>query len=118
MDKIARRMHWAVVGNHHKNPTAVRVVDHLRNCGKTVTAVTPSKGETLKGIEPLEAVNFIINPVVGIDVLNQVTELGVKHVWFQPGACSDELRESCKKHDISLYEGCVLVEMSAGSSSL
>ena len=102
MERIARSMRWAVVGNHHKNPTAVRVADHLRNCGKVVTTVTPGKGESLKGIDSLEAVNFIINPITGMDVLKQATEMGVKDVWFQPGACSDE----------------VLIEMTTKNSAL
>lgn len=54
---------------------------------------------------------MVINPVKGIEYLNQIQQLDIKYVWFQPGAESMELVEKAMANGMNVvYNKCVLVE--------
>ena len=62
------------------------------------------------GGPPVDAVNLVVNPSIGIDVVRQAADLGVKRIWAQPGAESREIAAFCRDRDLAYVEGCVLVE--------
>ena len=43
--------------------------------------------------------------------VEQLPALGVKKVFIQPGAESADILEYCKKEEIEVFQGCVMVEL-------
>lgn len=39
----------------------------------------------------IDTVVMVVNPLLGISIVKQALQLGVKKFWFQPGAQSDEI---------------------------
>ena len=70
----------------------------------------------LKDPEPesVECVDLVVNPTMGIDVVEQMAALGIRNLFVQPGAGSKELSSRCEELGIAVHEGCVLVELPAG----
>ncbi|QCX32810.1 CoA-binding protein [Caloramator sp. E03] len=112
---------WAVVGNiHNKDKFAYKIYKFLKDKGYTVYPVDPT-GKNVDGEktytsllelpEVPESVNMVINPVKGIEYLNQIHQLDIKYLWFQPGAESMELVERALANNINVvYNKCVLIE--------
>jgi len=109
---------WAVVGSHGKNPICDRLVHRLLAGNKKVFRVNPSAptgaadlATSLRACdEPIDVVDLVINPVKGVEVVNEMGRLGIKNLWIQPGAGSPEILELAKKLNINVHQGCVLVE--------
>jgi len=119
MEQTLRMRNWAVVGASPKRDRASnQIVRELDERGFTVYPVRPATPEieglacyaSLADVQgQIEVVDLVVNPEVGIRVMEQVRELGIKYVWVQPGAESDEIRRFAEKHDIVAVEACVLV---------
>ena len=59
-----------------------------------------------------DIVNFVVPPQITIKVAQKAIDLGITHLWFQPGSESDELEELLREnHDIKyLINSCIMVE--------
>ena len=56
--------------------------------------------------------DLCIAPTVGLGIVQQATTaLGVRNVFIQPGAESDDILSYCQQHGINVHQGCVLREM-------
>ncbi|WDC83648.1 CoA-binding protein [Caloramator sp. mosi_1] len=54
---------------------------------------------------------MVINPVRGEKYIDEAAEVGIKYVWFQPGAESFEVIEKAKNYGMQVvHSKCVLVE--------
>lgn len=111
---------WAVVGSVSNNQKyAYRIYHFLKNKGYEVYGVDPSgqdvDGEkTYKMLSELplkpEAVDMVINPIKGIEFVKEANKLGIDHIWFQPGAESDELIKLSREFAMELvFNDCVMV---------
>ena len=61
---------------------------------------------------PIDVLDLCIAPTVGLSIVQQATsQLGVKNVFIQPGAESDDILSYCKQHGVNVHQGCVLREM-------
>lgn len=112
---------WAVVGAS-PNPERYshQIMTLLRERGYTVLPVRPGRDEidglpcyaTLSDIpEPPDVVDMVVNPSIGLGVMEEVKRLGIKHVWLQPGSESPEILEFARANGIAAYEACVLVAL-------
>ena len=130
---------WLVVGDV-LNPTkpAHTIVNHLTQRHRTVYPVNPripdadlitqrdkrraagDRSETeqdvqnsVKAVEgrSVDVLDLCIAPAVGLSVVREAHELGIKNVFIQPGAGSDEIVEYCKANGMAVHQGCVLREM-------
>lgn len=110
---------WAVVGAS-QNPTRYgnKIVHRLQDSGFNVLPVSPNYTEidgmktypSLLSIEePIDVVNFVVNPAIGLKVLDEVIELGIKRIWLQPGADGKEVVKKAKENGIEVIEACILV---------
>ena len=112
----------ALVGasnNHHKFGN--RIYLDLRSKGYDVIPVNP-KDKQIEGdqayasigmIEELpDIVNFVVPPPVAMKVAQEAVELGIKHLWFQPGSESNELETWLKGTNRIKYlvNSCIMVE--------
>jgi len=61
-----------------------------------------------KGVEVLD---LCIAPAVGLGIVREANELGIRNVFIQPGASSDEIVEYCKANGMAVHQGCVLREL-------
>ncbi|SKA96402.1 hypothetical protein SAMN05443428_1213 [Caloramator quimbayensis] len=112
---------WAVVGSiHNKEKFAYKIYKFLQEKGYIVYPVDPS-GKSIDGKKSYtsllelpeipDAVDMVINPVKGVEYINQIKQLEIKYLWFQPGAESMELIERASSSGINVvYNKCVLVE--------
>ena len=112
----------ALVGasnDHHKFGN--RIYLDLRSKGYDVVPVNP-KDKQIEGdqayasigmIEELpDIVNFVVPPPVAMKVAQEAVELGIKHLWFQPGSESNELETWLKGTNRIKYlvNSCIMVE--------
>ena len=126
---------WAVVGDV-LNPSkpAHTIVQHLSQRHRHVYPINPRiKDADLPGLthahpdseyqhavsnsvgsvegKGVEVLDLCIAPTVGLGVVQQAKALGVRKVFIQPGAESDDILQYCKQNDIDVHQGCVLREM-------
>ena len=112
----------ALVGasnNHHKFGN--RIYLDLRSKGYDVVPVNP-KDKQIEGdrayasigmMEELpNIVNFVVPPPIAMKVAQEAVELGIKHLWFQPGSESDKLETWLKGTNGIKYliNSCIMVE--------
>lgn len=110
---------WAVVGaSQDRSRYGYTIVKRLDESGFNVFPVSPKYADidgikaypSLSDIDgPIDVVNFVVNPSIGIHILDEVIKLGIKRIWIQPGAESDQLIEKAKMNDIEVLEACILV---------
>ena len=93
----------------------------LRNKGYHIVPINPNENK-IKGdkayasIDMMDSlpdiVNFVVPPQIAIKVAQKAIDLGITHLWFQPGSESDELEELLRKnHGIKyLINSCIMVE--------
>jgi hypothetical protein len=93
----------------------------LRNKGYHIVPINP-KEKKIEGdkayvsIDMMDSlpdiVNFVVPPQIAIKVAQKAIDLGITHLWFQPGSESDELEELLREnHDIKyLINSCIMVE--------
>ena len=113
---------WAVVGaSTNRQKFGYKVLKRLMDKGYKVYPVNPNYKE-IDGIkcypalgdlpELPGAVSVIVPPAAGLVLLEEAAGLGIKKLWFQPGAESDEIMEKAEKLGLELvYNRCVLIEL-------
>ncbi len=114
----------AVVGaTDHPTKYGGIIYRDLKAKGYPVFAVNPYR-ETVDGdqcwpsVKDLPETPTIVVLVVpakrGLGVLEDCAEAGVKNIWVQPGASSNELMDSMDRHGFDwLAEACVMVRARA-----
>ena len=98
-----------------------KIYRDLRSKGYDVVPVNP-KDKQIEGdraytsigmMEELpDIVNFVVPPPVAMKVAQEAVELGIEHLWFQPGSESDELETWLKGTNGIKYliNSCIMVE--------
>ena len=112
----------ALVGaSNNRHKFGNRIYLDLRSKGYDVIPVNP-KDKQIEGdlayasIEMIEElpdiVNFVVPPPVAMKVAQEAVELGIKHLWFQPGSESNELETWLKGTNRIKYlvNSCIMVE--------
>ncbi|RCW41860.1 MULTISPECIES: CoA-binding protein [unclassified Halanaerobium] len=113
---------WAVVGaTDKKNCFGYMIVKELQKHNYNVYPVNPNH-EEIDGIkcypdldsinENIDVVDMVVNPKIGIKIMENVKDNNIKYVWLQPGARSDEIREYAAENDINLVEDCIYAILS------
>ncbi len=103
-----------------KNKYGYKVLKNLKKRGfDTLYPINPNYEEIegfkcyddLKSIpDKIDLLVFIVPPSVGLRVLRDVSTLGLKNVWFQPGAESKEIEEFCRKYNLNYsFYRCIMV---------
>ena len=126
MEKIIAEMFekksWAVVGAT-QNPSKFgnKIFKKLQRNGYDVAPINPvyddvegvATFENLSAMsEKPECVNVVVSPERAMNALNEAIELGIKYIWFQPGAFNEEIIERAETAGVNIvYHACVLVEL-------
>lgn len=126
MEKLIQEMLempvWVVVGaTQHKDKFGYRIFNRLNDAGYKVYPVNPFYSEiecsecfpSLKALpEVPDCVNMVVGPVKAAPFIDEAAELGIKRMWFQPGAFDDETIALAESKGIAVvYHHCVLVEL-------
>jgi predicted CoA-binding protein len=54
---------------------------------------------------------FVLPPKIGIKILEDVKNLKIKTVWFQPGAESEDNIKFCTENNISyIANSCIMIQ--------
>ena len=112
----------ALVGaSNDRSKFGNRIYRDLRSKGYNVIPINP-KDENIEGdkaytsIQMMEQlpdiVNFVVPPPIAMKVAQNVVELGVEYLWFQPGSESNEIENWLKDTDGIKYliNACIMVE--------
>ncbi|MFW6030529.1 MAG: CoA-binding protein [Halanaerobiales bacterium] len=121
-EKTMEMKKWAVVGATIKEDRfGYKIVKRLKDRGYQVYPVNP-KFDQVAGIDcynsisdiddKIDVVDIVVNPKVGIKVMQEIKEKDINYVWLQPGTRSDEIREFAEKEDIQIIEDCIYAALS------
>lgn len=58
-----------------------------------------------------EVVNMVVTPKRGYAVVDEAEQLGISHIWFQPGTHDDALLSYTEEKGMTALTACVLVAM-------
>lgn len=126
MEKLIQEMLekpiWAVVGaTQNKDKFGYRIFNRLNDAGYEVYPVNPFYSEiecsecypSLKALPVIpDCVNMVVGPAKAAPFIEEAAELGIKRMWFQPGAFDDATIALAESKGISVvYYNCVLVEL-------
>lgn len=108
---------WAVVGARPDRETmGYKIPMLLEEKGYTVYLVNPNYDEidgrkvysSLLDIgEEVDCVDIIVNPKISLKVLDEVAQLGIKYVWFQPGTIDKDVIKKAREYGIEYVKDCV-----------
>ena len=98
-----------------------RIYRNLRTKGYNIIPINPKENKiegdkAYASIEMMDKlpdiVNFVVPPQVAIKVAQKAIDLGITHLWFQPGSESNELEELLRVNpDLKyLINSCIMVE--------
>lgn len=114
---------YAVVGaSENRDKYGNKVLRCYLQNDRQVVPVNP-RSETVEGLEcyrdlasipePVDAVSVITPPSISEQVIADAAELGIKHVWLQPGAENSRCIELGEELGLNLVAGgpCLLVAL-------
>jgi uncharacterized protein len=117
---LLNHQNYAVIGiSEDPQRYSYKIFKKLQEKGKTVYGVNPRLESfennpvyaSLEAIgSPIDIAVFVVNPKFGIDYLQHVKDLNIKHVWLQPGTIDDALLEKAKALDLQVTQSCVLAQ--------
>jgi hypothetical protein len=61
--------------------------------------------------QSIDVVDFVVNPSIGEKLIHQVSQLGIKNIWLQPGARSVEIDRLAEEFDMNVVKDCVLAAL-------
>ncbi len=112
---------WAVVGaTDNKAKFGYKIFKFLRDAGIDVYPVNPGLAEVMGQVcypslkdlpvKP-DAVNVVVPPKVGEQIMRDCAELGIKNVWLQPGADAESVVQLAQQLDLNVVCACIMVEL-------
>lgn len=115
---LTNNQNYAIIGMHPDETTyAYKIYQLLKEKGKTVYGLNPKYEEAagdklyknLKDLnKPVDVAVFVVNPKIGIHMLETAKEQKIKHIWLQPGTIDDEFLAKAAELELNVTEACVL----------
>ncbi|MBN1621030.1 MAG: CoA-binding protein [Endomicrobiales bacterium] len=119
INEFTSQKKYAVAGSF-KDETkyAYQILKKLKNKGVTVYPINPTLKE-VEGLkcyksvmdlpETVDVINVVTPPAVTENIVKQCSEKGIKRVWMQPGAESQDAINFCNTNSIKvIYNTCLL----------
>lgn len=118
VEKTINLRRWAVVGASDKpDRYSYKIVKLLQERGYEVFPVSPKLTELL-GLKvypsiaaipaTVDVVDMVVNPATGMKAMEEIADAGIRHVWLQPGAESDEIHAFAESRGIEAVDACIL----------
>lgn len=113
---------WAVVGaTNNREKFGYKIFKTMREAGLEVYPVNPGVTEILDAVcypslEDLpvkpDAVNLVVPPKIGEQVVRQCAALGIRNVWLQPGADAANVVAAAEETGLTVvHHACIMVEL-------
>lgn len=123
-EEMLKKKVWAVVGvTTKKDRYGYKIFKKLMEHDYETYGVNPKYEEidgekiypNLKSIpKKVEVVDVVVPPKATLDLLDEIKELGIEYVWFQPGTFDEEVVEKAERLGFkSLFYDCVYAELVA-----
>ena len=120
LDEFLKQQVFAVVGVSSKpDKYGYKIFKHLKKIGKKVYPIHPAMKEVdgdicyknLKDVpDSIDVVDIVVPPQVTEQVVKECHKLGIRRVWIQPGAESENAVEYCKSNNIDVvYNTCIML---------
>ncbi len=99
-----------------------RVLRFYQSLGLSVTPINPNAQE-VEGLAAVgrlsdllivpHGISIVTPPDVTEKIVNEAIELGIRHIWMQPGAENDSSIKACEAANVNvLHSGpCILVDV-------
>lgn len=113
---------WAVVGaTPDIEKFGYKIFKKLKAFDYEVYGINP-KYDALEGeklydslkelpIKP-QCIDVVVNPRLTLPLLDEIKELGIEYVWFQPGTFDEEVIKRAEEYGLKIvYHDCVLVAL-------
>ena len=122
MTNFLNKKTWAVVGaTDNTGKFGYKIFKSLKDAGYTVYPVNPGVTD-IQGVkcyasindlpEKPDAVDVVVPPKVGEQIMRDCAACGVKHVWLQPGANAENVSKLGKQLGLEVIDtGCVMAEI-------
>ena len=122
IDNMLQLKTWAVVGaTDNKEKFGYKIFKVMLEAGLEVYPINTGVNEilgrkcypTLKDlpVKP-DAVDIVVPPRVGEQILRECTELGITNVWLQPGADTQPVINLAKELGLTVVDhACIMVEL-------
>lgn len=114
--------------NEHQTYAIIGLSDNPKRYSNKIYKKLIEKGKTVYGVNPvydivegqtvydklseindtIDVVILIVNPELGINYLHEAFTLGIKNLWLQPGAISEDIMEKAKFLNLNVIKECVL----------
>lgn len=118
---INKNYKYAVVGvSQNPEKYGHKVFKDFTSAGYLAYPINPHEKEILGHIvypnisevpEKIDVAIFVVPPPVTLEVLKEVKELEIEHVWLQPGSESIEAVRFCEANDINcIHDACIMIE--------
>lgn len=113
---------WAVVGaTDNKEKFGYKIFKVMLEAGLEVYPINTGVNEILGQkcypalkdlpVKP-DAVDIVVPPRVGEQILHECTELGITNVWLQPGADTQPVINLAKELGLTVVDhACIMVEL-------
>ena len=119
-DILINKQSFAVIGvTNNQDKYGYKIFKRLNELNKTVYGISPiyKDIEGTPAFPNLTVVNktidvavFVVSPKYGYDYVKECVDLGIHHIWLQPGTYDEQLISLIKEAGINYYQNCVLVE--------
>ena len=112
----------ALIGaSNNRSKYGNKIYRDLRSKNYHVIPINPKEkfiegDKAYSSIEEMETypdiANFVVPPPVAMKIAQHIANLGIKHLWFQPGSESEELENWLKNTDGIKYliNSCIMIE--------
>lgn len=122
IDTVLELKKWAVVGaTDNKEKFGYKIYKCMKDAGYNVYPVNPGVEEVegdkcYPNLESLpikpDAVDVVVAPRVGVQIMHQCAQLGITTAWLQPGANGDSVIEAGKQLGLNvIHDACIMVEI-------
>ena len=112
--------HFAVVGvTPNQEKYGYKIFKRLLDKGYQTYGVSPIYQNiedyvtypTLEAIDhPIDVVVFVVSPKYAYDYVDEMSGIGVRYAWMQPGTYDDQFLQYMKDQGITPILACILVE--------
>ncbi len=113
---------WAVVGaTDNKEKFGFKIFKAMLERGMQVYPINPGITEvmgqkcyqTLKDLpNKPDAVNFVVPPRVGEQIIRDCVELGIQNIWLQPGADAEQVILLAQQQKLTVvHHACIMLEL-------
>ena len=103
-DILEKYYHFAVVG----------VTPNQEKYGYKIFKRLLEKGYQTYGVSPIyqniDDIVFVVSPKYAYDYVDEMSGIGIRYAWMQPGTYDDQLLQYMHDQGITPVPACILVE--------